>query len=117
MGVVANFVVEGELLKQHSAVGVRELIKGSGLDVLAGGEVELGAHRACIFNADPVNNALVSCAFASGGEVEDVAVFATDFFFANVGGGVVDGVVGAGDVTVGGIAGETFEGCDANGRR
>ena len=83
--------------------------------MLAGGEIELGAHGASIFDADPVENALVGCAFAFGGEVEDVAVLVADFFVANVGGGVVDGVVGAGDVAIGGVAGEPFEGCDAHG--
>ena len=83
--------------------------------MLARGEIELGPHRARVLYAQPVENALISRALALGGQIEDIAVFLADLLGAQIHGRIIDGVVGARHVAVGGVAGEAFQRRDADG--
>src|ERR1035437_5208134 len=79
------------------------LVEGGGFDVFTGGEVVLGPHRARIFNAKPVEYSLVSCTLPPGGEIEHVTVIGSHLLGAEIDGCIIDDIVGAGHVAVGGV--------------
>src|SRR6266568_2922117 len=75
VGVVPDFVVKGQPAKQHPAAGGSVVVKAGGLDVLAGGQIELSSQRTRVLNAQPIKDAMIGRASTPGCEFEYVTVF------------------------------------------